>query len=319
MNFISSVPVIDEKFRKQEKISDISSEELKEMMQPIPKKTFHTLIRMFVFIIFLVPIRVLLCTSFYVICLVFVAIIRVILDSFGVSSQFGKNAFLTVIRAATRVLLFGFGIFYVSISGKLEEKDVRFIISNHVSILDSFVILSIRNITCFIKKCFKTLSIFDPVTKILDPVYGEATFDKSTRKEIIDRADSFNNYPVLFFPEGSPTNGKIISKFFKLPFSTPYKVQPMLIRYWMPLMPQSMNDFAWRQKNALVHIWNILSTPMIVVKVDILPPITMDNEGKSDINKFRDAAQLIMANYMQLKAISSKSVPCFSSNKSKCE
>ena len=88
MNFISSVPVIDEKFRKQEKISDISSEELKEMMQPIPKKTFHTLIRTFVFIVFLVPIRVLLCTSFYVICLVFVAIIRVVLDSFGVSSQF---------------------------------------------------------------------------------------------------------------------------------------------------------------------------------------------------------------------------------------
>ena len=298
-------------------IQEISEEELKNELKPPKYTLYQRLFQIFCFLIFGGPIRFLICLIIYFLMIVIISSLRLILDSFGFNINFGKKLLTLLIRAATRVLLFGFGIYYIHFNGKIEENEVRFIISNHISFFDAFIILSIRNITFFIKLCFKKILIFEPIYTILDPVFGKFSCDKNSCKEIIDRADSFNHYPILVFPEGSPTNGKIITKFHKIAFSTPYKVQPMLIRYWIPLIPEGWNTCAWRQNSIYEHFWSFLSLPFCFVTVDILPPISMDNEGKSDIHRFKRESQLIMSNYLRIKPVNKKSFQNIEENSEK--
>ena len=46
-----------------------------------------------------------------------------------------------------------------------------------------------------------------------------------------------------------------------------------------------------------------MAMPFNIIQVDCLPSITMEKEGKGDIDTFTKNAQLIMANHLGVKAV----------------
>jgi hypothetical protein len=141
----------------------------------------------------------------------------------------------------------------------------------------------------------------------INPIYVER-HDHGHSKDVIDRADDMSEPPVMIFPEETTTNGDILLQLHRTPFITPYKVQPMLIRYWMPLVPKGWNSLATTQQRPLSYFWQLISLPFFVIEVECLPSISMEVEGKADIALFTRNAQIIMANHLKVKAVSRSSV-----------
>jgi 1-acyl-sn-glycerol-3-phosphate acyltransferase len=130
---------------------------------------------------------------------------------------------------------------------------------------------------------------------------------RGNTKDIIEKADNSSEPPVMIFPEEVTSNGEILLRFHPTAFLTPYRVQPMLIRYWMPLVPKKWNTIAHVRQSALSYIWQLISLPLFVIDVEYLPSIVMEVEGKADIATFTRNAQLVMASHLKIKAVSRSS------------
>jgi hypothetical protein len=84
---------------------------------------------------------------------------------------------------------------------------------------------------------------------------------------------------VLLFPEEAKTNGDVMLRFHRKAFVTPYKVQPMVIRFWLLLVPKGSNTVVSGD------LWRLLAIPLFVIGVDCLQSIAMEVESKADIRR----------------------------------
>jgi 1-acyl-sn-glycerol-3-phosphate acyltransferase len=152
------------------------------------------------------------------------------------------------------LLFFSIGNVWFRVSGKIDYS-ARFVISHHVSILDGFAICALRNVTAVIDKRWAKDLFWGTFFDNANPLYVGQRHCGNT-KGIIDRADDSSQFPVLLFPEEAQTNGDVLLKFHKTAFLTPYKVQPMLIRYWMWLVPRGWNTIASVRQSIGSYIGN---------------------------------------------------------------
>ena len=122
---------------------------------------------------------------------------------------------------------------------------------------------------------------------------------------IFDTADDFSRPPLLIFPEGlkSKSCGDILMKFEPTAFSTPYKVQPVVIRFTMLGVPEGFNTYAYRGESIVSYLWRLHTMPFCILNISLLPSTSIENEGKSDIQTFVTASQLSMANFIGIQAI----------------
>lgn len=85
---------------------------------------------------------------------------------------------------------------------------------------------------------------------------------------------------VLFFPEGTTTNGTYIkrfhSKLFKVCHHHQVSVQPIVIRYWT-LSGDNPVPFIDDQEFTQ-HLWNMMGHGRLYASIDFLPRIQMDPE-----------------------------------------
>ena len=302
MKFISIVPSIHEEFSHQTKLSDVTDEEFLSYVSPPKFKWYQILYQIFCFFVTLAPLRFVFGLFGFTISLIIVYAIRLTIKVLGIYPEGGKVICIQILRIGIRVLFFGFGVFWVNVNGKIDPE-ARFVISNHVSLLDSFTILILRSVTFVIKKDYSKSSFFQTIFEIFDPVYVEKV-NSGAQKGIIDSADDMNRFPVLLFPEATTTNGEALLQFQKGAFLTPYKVQPMLIRYTLPLIPPGWNTIAYTNQSKIGYIWQLLCLPICIINVDAIQSISMEAEGKADIDTFTMNAQIIFANHLKTKAIS---------------
>lgn len=300
--FYSCLPSIHDDCGHQTSTTDITDEEFKELMSPVKFKWYHRLYQILCFFLFLGPIRFIISTTLFLFLMAVVYLIRIAIHSLGLHPDVGKELCISIARGAFRVLLFGFGVFWIKLNGKID-KEARYIISNYNSVIDPFVILIFRDITVVIKKELSRIRILKPILENVDPIYVDRYASKSASKQIIDRADDKTRFPVLFFPELTPNNGEAILKFHQNTFLTPYKVQPILTRYWT-LGPKGFNTYSSTNRKIGEILWNFISTAPTIISIDALPSISMESEGKADIKTFTLNAQLIIANHLKVKAVS---------------
>jgi hypothetical protein len=199
-------------------------------------------------------------------------------------------------------MFLGFGGIWIRQRGKID-KEARFVIANHQSLCDIYTVFLLRDISCVLRKRWAHNTFLKHILEIVNPVYVEAGQGSRT-KEIIDRADDSSQFPVLLFPEEVRTNGEVLLQFHRNAFLTPYKVQPMLIRYWLPFVPKGWNTIACVNQSFLSFLWQLISLPAVIIEVDALQSISMEAEGKADIDTFTRNAQIILANRLKIRAIS---------------
>ncbi|OHS98870.1 Acyltransferase family protein [Tritrichomonas foetus] len=302
MGIVTVVPSIHEEFSHQTKLSDVTDEEFRDYIAP-PKFSFHhRLYQILCFFIFLGPIRLLVGLIGFSFSLLIVYIIRVLIKVLGVYPDAGKSICVQILRIGFRILFFSFGAVWINVNGKIDPE-ARFVISNHVSLLDSYVILILRSVTFVIKKDYAKNNFLHTIFEIFDPLYVEKV-NSGAQKGIIDSADDTSRYPVLLFPEATTTNGEALLQFQKGAFLTPYKVQPMLIRYSMLFVPKGWNTVSYTNQSLLEFFWQLLCIPACIINVDSIQSISMEAEGKADIDTFTVNAQIIFANHLKTKAIS---------------
>jgi hypothetical protein len=301
----SCIPAIDDQCAHQTALRELSDAEFASLSKPAQPKWSRRLLQLALFLVSLGPLRLLVFGVSGAFCVFLVIFIRLSIRYLGLAPDLCRPLCTEIARLGLRLFFLAVGNVWIAVRGKIDAS-ARFVIGNHVSILDGFAIAILRNVTTVIQKEWVSNSLVRTFVDTINPIYVEHRHHGNA-KEVIDRADDASEPPVMLFPEEATTNGQILLRFHKTPFLTPYKVQPMLIRYWLPLIPKGWNPLATVQQGRLGSLWQLISMPLFVIEVECLPSIAMEVEGKADIDTFTRNAQIIMANHLKVRAVSRSS------------
>ncbi|OHS98325.1 Acyltransferase family protein [Tritrichomonas foetus] len=302
--FKSTVPRKSKEYQNQTEISSITQEEYDEISKPFQFTSKNIIFQIICSLIFFTPIRLIfnIIIASFMISVIF--IIQSIVSAFQIAPHTGRKFCLSIARFGIRCILFCFGVFFIKTDGHFDET-ARFIIANHIGLLEPFILLIYHDFSYPINQNY----YYNPITKvllsILDAIYLPSKRQQARKKMVFDTADDFSRPPLLIFPEGlkSKCCGDILMKFDSTAFSTPYKVQPIAIRFTMFGVPEGFNTYAYKGENIFTYLWRLHTIPLSVITVSLLPSISIENEGKSDIQTFVSASQLSMANYIGIQAV----------------
>jgi 1-acyl-sn-glycerol-3-phosphate acyltransferase len=298
----SSLPRKSKEFENQLDLTPMTDDEFENLSRPYRASLKIYLFQFFCFLLFLGPLRLISAVGIFIFTFCLIALIRLPMRLAGLSSSPSAPC-ISVARFGVRCLLFLFGIGIIQLRGVLEPT-ARFIVANHVSLLDALVIFALEDCTTPIDKSYREYRGLDLLLEAIGAIDIDASRPHDTRLRIYRWVDRFRHPPVLMFPEGflSRGCGDVLLKFENTAFSTSYRVQPVALRYHMLGVPRKWNTFAYRGEGWVSQLWRFFSMPMSVVSVEFLSPISMDH-SKSDIDRFLIGAQLSLANALGIPAV----------------
>ena len=307
--FGSFVPSDNPNLHNQTELSEISDEEFKFQWMPQQFTWYQRLFQFIYFFLFLGPIRIIIGLIGFIFFTGLVLIIRFFEKLFVKESNFIKKIGYFLTRIGFRFLIFCLGHVYIKLEGEIDPE-TRIFISNHTAYQDPNIISIIKYISP-VCKAEIAKSIAYNVIDCSNPIYVRRDQPGGQSKSIESRAEDINSYPILLFPEGTLTRGDITLKFHRSAFLTNKKVQPLVIRYYMPFVPKNWNTYAWTDPNILKYFLSIISIPFNIVKVTALPSMTLEKDGNNNVEEFTKIAQLKIANFLGTKAVTRSSDEIF--------
>jgi 1-acyl-sn-glycerol-3-phosphate acyltransferase len=235
----SIIPPKSKEFENQTELTPVTDAEVSSATRPFRTTISVFLYQVLCFLIFLGPLRLVfvLVISAFTVCLILT--IRAVMGAIGMPRNV-HPACVAVPRFGVRCILFSFGIVFVKTSGH-AGLSARFVVCNHVGLLDALIVFFLRDVVCAIDRCYRRSRALELVLECVDPIWVDWRTKPDYRKMICDSVDDFGRPPVLIFPEGQSISGcgDVVLRFEKTVFSTPYKVQPMTIRYEMFGVPKT--------------------------------------------------------------------------------
>lgn len=310
----SSTPHYHPEYTNQTSLSSVSEEEFNSAWQPHQYLWYHRLFQILCFILFLGPIRALIGITIFLLTTVIIFIIRWVIHKLSLPIDTGKRLCISIANFGFRFLLLAFGILHIKVNGKIDP-DTRVFFANHTVYVDPMIISCIHPVTVVMKKEIAGSLFTKYLMEIVDPVFIDRSVHTGASKIVVERANNPKRYPVLIFPEATMNNGDHLLKFHRGAFLSKQKVQPFCIRYWQPLVPNGWNQYAWTTISMPMYLFEVFSMPFTFVSVDVLEPMTLDGEGKGDVQTFTDISQLRMANHLGVKAIDRSSNEIFMKEK----
>jgi 1-acyl-sn-glycerol-3-phosphate acyltransferase len=305
--FCSCVPAINDSLTEQTELSQISDEEFNYAWKERPHTWYHRAFQIFCFFLFLGPLRFLLAITIFLIIASGVCFFRAMLARLGYPPEYLRAPCLRIWLFAVRFLFFACGLVYIHKTGTVDPA-ARFIISNHTAMFDPFVICDVLLCRGSGKQEYRKY-FFHHILDLADPIWIDRSASTGVSQKLVESANDFKQPPVLIYPEATLNNGDVILKFHTGAFLTQYPVQMVCVRYWQAFVPQGWNSYAYTSPNFLKYLWGMVSMPFVIVTADILPAIH-PNEGES-VHDFATRAQLMMANYMKVKAVDRSSDELF--------
>jgi len=300
----SCVPRKCKEFQNQTEISVIKREELDALAHPAQYSIKQIIYQIASFVLFLGPIRLII--NFFVLLFVIsiLLIYKFVLKTFQISAKMGRDFCLGLARFGIRVTLFGFGVVYIKTEGRFDNQS-RFIVSNHVSFLDYFIVLLFHDYVSVVDESLRYIPLVPDIIESVNPLYVDFGKKKRYEKMVFDRADDFHSPPILIFPEGLPCGqGSSLMKFEDTPFLTPYKVQPLTVRYHMSCTPEGWNSYQYQGESLWIYFFRLLAMPPSVLSIHFLPVMSAENDAKSDVSMFPKVAQISVANFIGIRAVS---------------
>lgn len=306
------IPYQNEKYKNQNEQQEISDEEMMNSNKGPFFTWYHRVYQVLMFFLFLGPLRLIVLVVSFIICSIitisWVEIVKLL--NFDLNKQ--RHLIISNARIWLRIFLFCMGIGWISVDGKFDDE-ARFMICNHIGLLDPIIMIQIRFVSFVIKKEFSKIPVIHNLIDVCDPIYVERSKPCGYTKKIIDQADNKDKDQIMIFPEGTVCNGNYMLKFHRSAFLTNYKVQPIVMQFWTPIMPKGWNTFAFLDQSAIDLVWDHLSMPFSICKIKVLPTIRHDTE-KEDIDSFVTNTQLMMANNLGIKAVNRSSHEFFRIN-----
>lgn len=169
-----------------------------------------------------------------------------------------RRAAVYPLRAVSRLLLWCFGIWYVRVERRpgcaRTARDRPVVVSNHVALLDAFLMAWMFAPMPVAKADVATIPIAGGVARALQTIFVDRLDAGSKHRTLdaIERRTRDARFPsLLIFPEGASlppiplsrgaarpagtcTNGKVLVQFKKGPFAAKKPVQPVVLRYNSP-------------------------------------------------------------------------------------
>lgn len=160
-------------------------------------------------------------------------------------------------------------------------------VSNHISWLD-ILILGATTDASFLSK--EEISRW-PLIGQLAKKSGTLFIARGQRKAMQQARDDIklylkHNFPVIFFPEGTTTDGLNVKKFhsplFSVAVDSQLPIQPISIHYPDHQEPDQRVAFI-DDDDFIRHAWKVLKYPRIPVTVQFLPTIQMEENTTKQI------------------------------------
>lgn len=197
-----------------------------------------------------------------------------------------------LVQFLSKKLTKAFG-FRIKVEGQayLQDNQNYLIVANHVSYTDIILIHSfIRNNRFITHYEWQEDSPFlNLIFKKAGVYFVERRNPKNIRKELRETVDILKNLHLVFFPEGTSTDGSKILPFHPLFFSTAIKTQksilPICINYTKInnelITPDNKGLIYWydQEVSFTAHFFKFAQLKSIEVNIKFLPPI--NSEGKN--------------------------------------
>ena len=262
----TSIPEPNEQLKSQDSTTDVNEEYFQNLFLPPLFLPIHRIYQLFCFLVFLGPFK-LFFSLLTLLLWAFVIIILPTLKTFFPTNLNYKLFVHTICKLFLRLFLFFMGVINISINGNVDS-DVRFFVSNHLSLLD-FAIHFCSTAVTFVQ----TIDSYR-INKILDgkifKIFRLKLKKKKISYQLTNCASDPSYFPLLIFPEGSPTNGDAIIRFSPDAFESEYAVQPVTLQYNLYFTPRGFNSLYWGDHNILSLIMRILCTPFITCSITYL-------------------------------------------------
>ncbi|OHT15407.1 Acyltransferase family protein [Tritrichomonas foetus] len=296
-----NVPIDDPSMHNQTQLLDVDDETFNHSFDPKKPSAFVRFYRLICFIVFLGPIKFVVCISSFIIFYMMLWVLPIFRRFFKNNIDFKKWA-AKVTYPAIRMILFGAGVIHMKVNGEFKE-DTRTVVTNHLTGLDAASLFltvpcqflataGARNNTL----CYRGSLVFDMI-------YVDRTKAEGVTKQIGDAQNDPTRLPVAIFPEGRVTNGSCTIGFRSGAFVADTPVQPIAIRYKHWLMPESMATIAWCEWNFLLYVYQLFSVPFYTLEVTILDQMVNKNSEKKPDERAKEA-ELAIANYLGCPALS---------------
>ncbi|KAL0206906.1 hypothetical protein P9112_012617 [Eukaryota sp. TZLM1-RC] len=220
-------------------------------------------------------------------------------------SPLRRRFLFVVFRPFCRLVLFINGYYYIRESGVKPPLSSEYILvtAPHVGWQDIFYCLSAFP-PSFIAKCsVAKIPFVGKIAISLQCIFVNRDCKDARRlvaQQIKERVTSNQNkdseLPLVVFPEGGTSNGKVLLQFKKGAFAPLLPVQPVLLKYTHKYCPQS-----WSMLSTFWHVLRVMSQIYNKLEVQYLPPVPpLANESAEE---FAARVQQIMADKLGVPAV----------------
>lgn len=171
----------------------------------------------------------------------------------------------------------------VQLQGQIphEKQGAVLLVSNHVSWVDIPLIGSVTPVSFLSKAEVAKWPLIGTLASKVGTLYiqrGAGNTDAVSRT-IADTLQ--RNRSVLFFPEGTTTDGTSVkrfhSKLFKVCHHHPVTVLPVVVRYWSE---EDDNPVPFIGDDEFTqHLWNMMGHKKLYASVDVLEPVELTTDS----------------------------------------
>lgn len=196
----------------------------------------------------------------------------------------GKNARLKILACLNRDLASSVSHAFnikIELQGNMpaQEKVGNFVVSNHLSYLDGFILGSIFKVVYVSKKQVKSWPFFGLIARLGGTVFIDREKKYLSPEYVADIKEALKGgVNILLFPEGTSTNGEKTLPFQSLFFSSPIQAEAGIIPVTIFYTRLNGRDIPDEEKDRLhwygqvpfhIHLWQVLSIKRIGVCVII--------------------------------------------------
>lgn len=175
-------------------------------------------------------------------------------------------------------LLFGYGLLWISVKGKIRD-DIKITVAGpHSTLLyDPIILLNGRNMSVVASAHLINTPLLGTLSKLLEPIYVDRADPIKRKNAVSMMKNRIENWKggILIFPEGCITNGRTMANFRVGAFIFGKPVQPVLLKVnpAFPCFNIAPGNWSWTGPHGDI-ICNILAMcqPWVTFNIEYLEP-----------------------------------------------
>ena len=299
------LPLEDSKFHEQKELTHIDDAELLEGITPVKCTTKDRIIQLIQFLIGFGWLRMIIVIPLLVIYIILFIPLLITCNNRKICDIFVPYG-VFISQCAIRIAAFLMGIYKLEIKGEIDHN-ARVYLFNHQSILDGPLLFVVKGFTIISMIEMLKVPIFGRVLISADSVFVDRSKSSGTSAYITEAIKATKKRPVALSPEGKTSRGLYMLKFHTGGFLTDAEFQSVAIRY-TTYFTYGNSGYTWMCGGFKEWIWRVFSTPCAKVTLTFLPPHKIEETKGMDPKEKALLAQLEIANYLGVKAVTRTNV-----------